>query len=199
MEKDFAPRQRKTKKAAVTTESPAIAYCFWLLLGMVIGCGSTFSFLYYRQAHKLTTPPPQVAVVNKVKKVDKPIRNKPQFDFYTMLPAMQMEVAKKTVEKSPSKSAKVKTTPAQSARQYFLQIAAYNRAADAEAMKLKLLVMGYKASVQTAKNANQKTINRVWVGPFNSINQAQTVKKQLNQKHYDSILLSLSNIKTTNP
>ncbi|MVW72904.1 SPOR domain-containing protein [Bordetella sp. 15P40C-2] len=60
---------------------------------------------------------------------------------------------------------------------YFLQAGAFQRAADAEAAKARILLLGLPVAVQAAE-VNGKQINRVRVGPFarlDDMNRARTL------------------------
>ncbi|HEX7323764.1 MAG TPA: SPOR domain-containing protein [Rhodanobacteraceae bacterium] len=125
-----------------------------------------------------------------------------QFDFYKVLPEKEVvipnaelstmakaeqekaAVANNSTTAAPAGTAAGTTTAtatASAATQgggYVLQVGAFPKASDAEAMKAKLALQGFTAHVQAVTLSGQ-VWNRVRLGPFASAVQLQSVQKQL--------------------
>ncbi|MGH8155019.1 MAG: SPOR domain-containing protein [Rhodanobacteraceae bacterium] len=117
-----------------------------------------------------------------------------QFDFYKVLPEKEVvipnaelsamakaEQQKAAAANNASASAPASATAAatpSSEGGYVLQVGAFPKASDADAMKARLALQGVTAHVQ-AVTLDGQVWNRVRVGPFASATQLQDVQKQL--------------------
>lgn len=79
---------------------------------------------------------------------------------------------------APSKPPSTSTT-------YYLQAGAFRNNADAEAMKARLLMLGFNASVQSAQ-VNGGTVNRVRMGPFKGIDEMNRARSRLAEEKIDT-------------
>jgi len=109
---------------------------------------------------------------------------RPRFDFYNILEGKQPA--------TPGAAAPVAPTPAVSVAPtvevkpgpvevFFLQVGAFQKAADADNLKAKLALTGLEASVQEVSIPEKGTMHRVRVGPFRNpeeMNQARTLLSQ---------------------
>ncbi|MBY6347760.1 SPOR domain-containing protein [Providencia rettgeri] len=68
---------------------------------------------------------------------------------------------------------------------YYLQAGAFRNNADAEAMKARLLMLGFDASVQSAQ-VNGSTVNRVRMGPFKGIDEMNRARSRLAEEKIDT-------------
>jgi cell division protein FtsN len=81
-------------------------------------------------------------------------------------------------KKSADKPADV-VPPAKSDSIYFLQVGAFNKRADADAQKANLAIQGIQAQLSEI-TADGNTLWRVRVGPFNSVEDSNSVRDKLN-------------------
>lgn len=77
------------------------------------------------------------------------------------------------------------TKPATTSTPYYLQAGAFRNNADAEAMKARLLMLGFDASVQSAQ-VNGGTVNRVRMGPFKGIDEMNRARSRLAEEKIDT-------------
>lgn len=82
---------------------------------------------------------------------------------------------------APPTAAKPTTT----STPYYLQAGAFRNNADAEAMKARLLMLGFDASVQSAQ-VNGSTVNRVRMGPFKGIDEMNRARSRLAEEKIDT-------------
>ncbi|EJC65042.1 SPOR domain-containing protein [Alcaligenes ammonioxydans] len=75
--------------------------------------------------------------------------------------------------------------PATTSTPYYLQAGAFRNTADAEAMKARLLMLGFNASVQSAQ-VNGGTVNRVRLGPFKGIDEMNRARSRLAEEKIDT-------------
>jgi cell division protein FtsN len=146
-----------------------------------------------------TEPPAAAATPKQVKQEEKtpaPSPPKPRFDFYTILPEMEVvipeeEISGKTGQdavKPPEKPAagllqsEADAKPAAQARgTYFLQTGSFRSLAQADQFRARLTLLGLETSVQKVTINNKDTYHRVRVGPyrdFSALKQARTLLSQ---------------------
>lgn len=107
---------------------------------------------------------------------DKPVE-KPRFEFYKILPGTQEPTPN---DDAPPPSVPDGQPPAP-IEQFYLQVGAFQKAADADNLKAKLALIGVEASVQDVAVPDKGTLHRVRTGPYatpNEMNQARTLMAQ---------------------
>jgi len=117
----------------------------------------------------------------------------PTFEFYSLLPEMEVVVErpKQAVVTSPTqqKKPKVETKNSSTEIRYLLQVGSFRKSADADAYKAKLAFLGIESKVQTVTIDNKDTWHRVQVGPIIGRKKADAVKNQLQKNKIDSLLV----------
>jgi cell division protein FtsN len=129
------------------------------------------------------------AVVQKKSKVIEPT-----FDFYTLLPEMEVVVespkqaAQKQIVTSPPQ-----TTPNDTKKttqeSYMIQVGSFKKAVDADGFRARLALLGIESKVQTVTIDDKDTWHRVQVGPISGRDSADKLQKQLKQNSIDSLLM----------
>ena len=131
-------------------------------------------------------------------KVDKKIERKsktiePTFDFYTLLPEMEVLVNKPKNTKQPivTSPPQQQETPKKESEKisYMLQVGSFRKLSDADVFKAKLAFLGIESKVQTVTIDNKDTWHRVQVGPIIGRDKADALQKQLKQNEIDSLLM----------
>ncbi|MCB1930508.1 MAG: SPOR domain-containing protein [Rhodocyclaceae bacterium] len=89
----------------------------------------------------------------------KPVE-KPQFDFYKILPEGERAVTARPTDAPDSRAA-----AAEPARLY-LQAGAFENPSEADNVKARLALMGVEATVSRAEISGKGTVHRVRIGPF---------------------------------
>lgn len=144
----------------------------------------------------LTLPPANLPSISS-----KPAAPDALGDLIATLPAMGTEPARQpeartTAPAAPSTPAPATSKPAPAApptaakpattsTPYYLQAGAFRNNADAEAMKARLLMLGFNASVQSAQ-VNGSTVNRVRLGPFKGIDEMNRARSRLAEEKIDT-------------
>ncbi len=179
----------------------------WLLAGLAVGL--FVAFLVYLQGqneptHKLTPIPtqnetgPAQPVRPSEPETEKP-SPKRRFDFYTILPEMEIPVP----EPDPPKPASTRTTPHNSppsvrmekkpvepGSAYVLQLGSFRNRTDADRLKAKIAMLGFEPHIQTV-NINGNNWYRVRVGPYSNSIRIAEVRHRLHETGFDAILLKL--------
>lgn len=107
-------------------------------------------------------------------------RQKPDYDFYSVLPEMEVVIPKEELEQQVARDSKEYT--------YILQVASFKTQADAEELKAKIAFSGQIAFIQSI-DVNGTIWHRVRVGPFDSSREADKQKRQLEQGGHKALVL----------
>ena len=170
-----------------------------LFLGLVIGVLIAFGVVWYLNK----TPLP---FLDKLSRPDKPeskpgapgapsaqpqqlpgkpgdkVGEKPRFEFYKILPSGQEAApAPAEAKPQPANPPTAVETPAPPTETLYLQVGAFQKAADADNLKAKLALMGMEASVQEVNVPDKGLMHRVRVGPFAKPEEMNRMRNQLAQ------------------
>ena len=150
------------------------------------------------QAHHAAKPKKTLAA-----KTTPPVSTAPKFDFYTMLPQMQVDVggspAAEPINPTPTTTltTTIPATPATKTaapvltggNQYTLQVASFRNFADADKVKANLALQGFNVHVKPM-SVNGVTWNRVYIGPFSSLATAKNTQQGLTAQKINSIIVA---------
>lgn len=201
----------------------------WLFTGLLLGVG--VAYYAYWQGKGTITPTVQAQTVGPLsmkpapsakdapKTGDSAVTTKPaatagidaNFDFYTILPEMQMAVPEPIVAPTPVTIAKVVTpvitTPLQLKPEantklaepeqakalggYILQVGAFRQQREANGLKARLAMLGVDAKIQTVTN-NRNTVHRVRIGPLNDLGKINTLRSRLHGSNINAVVLKIS-------
>lgn len=115
-----------------------------------------------------------------------PTRTK--FDFYTILPEMEVAVPDEDIEKESKKAGS--TTPVEKGA-YILQAGAFRKSEQAERMKASLALIGIEANVQTVTIDGSETWHRVRIGPYTNLEKLNQVRARLRENNINAMLLRI--------
>jgi len=171
-----------------------------MLLSFAVGAFIMF-LLHIKDDPTIATPENKI-IEKKVSKKNSGVE--PTFEFYTLLP--EMEVVVETPKKTQPPVVTLPTTPTtptitstidadQSIDKvsYLLQVGSFRKAADADAYKAKLAFLGVESRVQTVTIDNKDTWHRVQIGPVIGRDKADALQKQLKENSIDSLLMRAKN------
>jgi len=200
MSRDHKPRSRTTKKPSRSKGGILVGIFIGLLIGALCAVGAAWYFTRsspfqepprraespaqpqsQSQGESAQTPP----IVLPGKPGGRPVE-KPQFDFYKILP--QGENAAAPV---PSKS-KDNTPDPDAGERLYLQAGAFEDPSEADNVKAQLALMGIEASVQRAQVSGRGTVHRVRVGPFSSQAALEQKRSEMASAGIDSSIVRVS-------
>ncbi len=168
-----------------------------LLAGLAIGLALAAGYLMFGDRKKLDALLPQpnpAAEAPRVARDRQPVAQepeaparpaKPTYDFYTVLPQKEVELPGQSAQAArpaPPPAGPTATTngatppPAASGRQ--LQAGAFSNAADAEALRARLALLGQSARIESVQ-AEGRTLHRVRLGPFADEAALENARRQL--------------------
>lgn len=169
-------RRKKRSTAKPTSILPA---WIWLTLGILIGLGiamlTRMNGRYVDQAQTETTTT-QTAEQTK----------KPKFDFYTLLP--ELEVVIPDDEKQPLQKKPSSNKQADYKGGFLLQAGSFQQFNEADSLKARLALLGVEAHIQSVDVNNSKW-HRVRIGPSNDRQALEGLRKQLRKNHIDTMLM----------
>jgi cell division protein FtsN len=215
MPRDYKHRARRRKKRK--SLSPWAGVIGGLLIGLFV------AFLVYIKMQAKPDPhvylqesiPAPVATTGQdVRDVRKnqvdaiPSPPKPRFDFYTLLPEMEVVIPEQEITEAlkqpPAPAAapveEIKAAPAASpapkpaaakpvkpaSGTFYLQVGSFRNGVQAERFKAELAMQGMQTSIQTVTINNKDTYHRVRVGPFHDFDTLDKTRQSLKKKGIDS-------------
>jgi len=160
----------------------------WLISGLAIGLFIAFLIWLDKRptVSSGSVEMPQTAETATTKKPDpkksstKPgsaAAQKPRFDFYTILPEMEVIV--------PAKEAK-NAARAMAPGAYFLQAGSFKNMADADTLKARLALLGMEAKIEPV-TVEDDTWYRVRLGPFKDMEQLNKMLGDLRQNNINAL------------
>ncbi len=187
------PKDYKRARGASKPSKPSFdarAFIAGVLLGVGVSVG-----VFFAQRYALLAPititradikPPPARVLESPPPEPEP--EKLKFEFYTMLPEMEVAVPDKELEPAPPKQGKA---PQPLKGTYVLQVGSFRKPEDAEKLKANLALLGLEAHVQTVSINGEQTWHRVRLGPFSAKNGLDETRSRLYQNQIDAIVLKL--------
>jgi cell division protein FtsN len=125
---------------------------------------------------------------------------KPRFDFYTILPEMEVVIpdeelaAPEPAEKQdPTTPAATKTLKTEPGTAYILQMGSFRKHADADRMKARLALIGIEAEIQKVSINNNDTYHRVRSGPYSSQERLNTARRLARENNISTLVIKLKN------
>jgi cell division protein FtsN len=126
----------------------------------------------------------------------------PHFEFYTLLPEMEVAIPEPLISqqqpkpqpKAPAPSSlKPKLLPSKSAPSevYVLQAGSFRSYTQADKRKAALALMGIEAAIQTVTIDNSKTWHRVRIGPNANLAKLQRIRQQLRDNQIECQLFKV--------
>ena len=159
----------------------------WVFSGVI--CGGFVMFLYHLAT--LRGQAPDMAGQAGKPALEKPaetVDTGPRFDFYAVLPKMEVIVPKGDGDPQPSRrtppadagtAGETEAAVADRQEQYLLQAGSFRSNADADRRRGELILHGLSARIQPVSMGNGDTWHRVMVGPFDNVNAAHRAQDKL--------------------
>ncbi len=186
MPRDYKHRRPKKKRA------PCWA---WLVVGLLIGLFGAF-LVYVREhprvamvtglASKPATSPTETNQANKDNgQARRP--PKPRFEFYTVLPEMEVRVPG---EQLPRRDRRRQKSAGDSAS-YVLQVASFKHHQEADRLKARLALLGMEAKIQTVSVNGKQTWHRVRLGPISREKDVEDLHRRLEEINLKAIIFKV--------
>ena len=208
-------RSNSKRRGSRKKTSTGIPAWFWLLGGIVIGLGIAVALMFRGylpefKEHSPAVDKPARSVSSKPLISDKkqPAEpEKPRFDFFTVLPEMEVVVPEQELQRQakskPEPVASTNTNPSEGSTggsdsnslvspaqtdRYILQVGSFQNSSEAEQMKAQLAMIGFSASVQTV-TVNGQSWHRIRVGPFEGAREAEEMRRMLTDNQFQPLVM----------
>jgi len=193
MARDYAKRPHKKRNTRSASSSKhrsrsSVRPWTWLLTGLLTGL--VIAAVAYLKISILSSgnnevPPTQAQVAPKA--VAKAVPPGPKFDFYTILPEMEVAVAEK-----PAPAPGLNLPHPLDQAKYRLQLASFRRYNDADTLKAKLAMAGHVVEIHSIKLDDGATWYRVYTPVLANREQAVSLQKEFQNQAISSMLLKAS-------
>lgn len=181
----------KKKKRGATRKGSGRPAWGSLLLGLAIGLAAGLAFYLLRSP--VETPP----LTHKAEPTHKPAppreppptpprKDRPRFDFYTLLPQIEVEIPQEKLDEALRALPKVNRGGT-----YILQCGSFRDYADADELKARLALLGIEASIQTVVIKNGESWHRVRIGPFKGLEAVKPVRRKLKRHDIDFVVIRM--------
>lgn len=190
--------QKPAKKRKPRQSGGGVPGVVWLLAGLAMGLGVAWLVhLSYQGkgpfpelAKHRPTAAEMTARANTSASDDAPADEGPEFEFYKILP--QMEVKVPDTEPLPERktAAERDADKPEPAERYLLQAGSFQNKTDAERFKAQIaLDFGLQSHIQSVELKGGETWHRVYIGPFAGLVSLDKARAELKAKGVDTILL----------
>jgi cell division protein FtsN len=186
---DYKNRAGSKKKKSRGQASCSI----WFFAGAIAGA-FIVGVLWLKLGNNIGQAP--VPGVSKPAPSSKPNTPKPTFEFYTILPEMEVVIPdEELIAPEPSKPSRSQTETAtpmiKDGTAYILQMGSFRKYQDADRMKAKLALIGIEAEIQKVSINNRDTFHRVRSGPYSTQSQLNAVRKLTSDNNIASLVIKL--------
>ena len=192
----MAPRDYKHRKKGARKTKPARGWA-WFLAGLLIGVAATlivtfqefFSAEGVAQAvREATHRDAPKAKAEKQKQGPENKKKRPRFEFYTMLPEMEVAVPEHELTRA---DASVEQQPDSGNVTYVLQAGSFRKLAQADRLKAELALIGMPAQIQTVSIDGGSKWHRVRVGPFPNLKALNEARSELQRNGLEVMVLKV--------
>jgi cell division protein FtsN len=131
----------------------------------------------------------------KTEKRKEPRVPKPRFDFYTILPEMEIVVPEPRPEPEPTPvraagAPAPVVTAGRNGEPYMLQMGSFRKYSDADRLKASLALVGIEAEIQRVSIDSGETYHRVRSGPYQR-RQVNQLRARLKENRINSLVIKL--------
>jgi cell division protein FtsN len=167
----------------------------WLLGGLSIGLFIAFLvYLDKQPASEISFTDAVKTELEKIKqnktatvsKTESPNRQEPKFNFYTILPELEVLIPEEEIRPPENKD-----TPGNGAsKRYILQAGSFRNRQDAEKLKATVALLGLEASINQV-SINKEIWHRVRIGPLNSRHELNHSLNLLHRNNINAMAMEL--------
>jgi cell division protein FtsN len=170
--------KRASQATRSGTERKQLPAWIWLLAGVLLGLALAGLVFLKGWAPKLRDQQTPVPAVGVPATTTAPVESKPKYDFYSVLPEMEVVVPEEEIKSSATQPAALPADASGNPQRFVLQAGSFRSSSDAEALKAKLALAGLRAHVMPV-TVNGADWFRVRVGPFADLRELDTARQTL--------------------
>jgi len=194
MPREYKPAARRRRRSTRSRSSPRWS---WLLGGLIAGILASYAVYLMatrttadepgQAAQKPAAPAPKSAPAKTPAAEDKDAREKARFDFYTLLPEMEVKIGKDTLDAARGGHSR----KPESNGPLVLQVGSFRSYGEADNLKARLALIGVQATIQTVIISDDNTWYRVRVGPYKNLKDLEQARTALQRNDIDFMLLQI--------
>jgi len=189
------PRDYKHRAQKKKAKKPLPGW-LWLITGLLLG--GFITGLFWLQGQSVDAGggewvgaepdrPPQ-GKPKAARRAEMPPPPKPRFDFYTMLPKMEVVVPDDELDHEPvAGPSGAASTPAT----YLVQVGSFRKTQDADRLKAQLALLGFEARVVSARISARDTRYRVRSGPYRGKPALNKARKRLADNGFSGFVIQV--------
>jgi cell division protein FtsN len=138
----------------------------------------------------LETPPEEADSAEHAGINESPIppAPKPRFDFYNLLPEMEVIVPEQEISGTPTHEG---VKQVEQPGTYLLQAGSFRNRQQADQLRAKLALLGLETTLQAVSINSKQAWHRVRVGPFRNLQDLNEARSLLKKNGVDAILIRL--------
>ena len=191
MSRDYVKSSsKKNKRSSKSKPQPKqIKRLPWFMFGLVTGLSFVFGSAMKDWTNELLKETAPSLVKKQPAKKKEQKKSDVHFDFYTILPEMEVVVPDRKTATITDKS----LPRIEQSGTYILQTGSFKTMKDADKLKAKLALLGFNPSIQTVTINNKDTWHRVRVGPFDNLAKLNNARTKLSENKIASVLLKIRN------
>jgi cell division protein FtsN len=192
----MAPRDYKHRRKSKKKSKRARGW-LWFVTGLLVGVAGTLiaEFQEYFSAEGVVeavrdatrSDPPAASAASAAKEPQKKAK-RPRFEFYTMLPEMEVAVPEHELTRAGASSA---SKQEDNDVTYVLQAGSFRKFAQADRLKAELALIGMPADIQTVSIEGGSKWHRVRVGPFTNLQALNEARKELQSNGLEVMVLKV--------
>lgn len=187
------PSDRRSKARRQADQPPTPGWV-WMLAGLVLGL-LLAGVMYYKDLVPATSvaaragsseaaAPAKTAVADEETATPQSTQEKPDFDFYEMLPNFEVVIPERELDVRRDRE----RTPVREEGSYILQVGAFQNHADADRVKAKLALLGVESNIQKV-SIDKQTWHRVRIGPINNLDELNDTRARLKEAGVEMLII----------
>ena len=193
MTRDYRSRAQQEPKSRKPPTPAWVPFFYGFLLGVVITAVAWI--LLTPAGTPLQWPQFSASPQPSVKKggtapEDRQQPERPRFDFYTILPEMEVVISDEEAA-PPDIDDKTVTTGEQKTVSYRLQVGSFKKMSDADRQKARLALLGVEADIQKVNIGQGDVYYRVLTLPFDSKKELNEKRKLFQQNKINSLVVQM--------
>ncbi len=175
--------RKNSRGASPVTSRRQVPGWVWLFTGVVTGL--FVAFLVHLASIPPREDPGGVQMPTAATEDAEEEGSGPRFDFYAVLPQMEVILPKRDRDDDASEQTPAPRTPGDRGTEladgesYMLQAGSFRNEADADRRRAKLILEGFEVKVQRVKLDTGDTWHRVMIGPYTDTRTLHEAQDQL--------------------
>jgi len=172
----------------------------WYAMGLASGVLATVGVVWLEPSPEAVLTSIESMRGSKPTEERAPPKPRPRFDFYHLLPEMEVAVPEHELDAPaprPAPAAPATATApagapsAPAGKGYVIQVGSFQRAEEADRLRANLALQGFEAHLQSIALDGRDTWHRVRLGPFKSVEDVNAMRRRLEGLDFGAMVVKL--------